>query len=190
MASASIANQFLLALPVQNGTYFEDTITYICRHGDEGALGVVINRPLPIKLQDILSEAELPTDIDPEIVLVEGGPVSPSNPAILHTSDFITDSSIEVCEGISLTTDQVPGGVYATLRAISEGEGPAQYLVALGYAGWAEGQLEGELEENVWMTCPADKSIIFDTPYEQRVSRAASTIGIDFQKMSPLGGEA
>lgn len=190
MTSESLSNQFLLALPIQNGTYFEDTITYMCRHGEEGALGLVINRPLPIKLNDILSEADLPTAVDSKVVLIEGGPVNPSNPAILHTADFTTESSMEICEGIMLTTDQIPGGVFATLRAISKGEGPSQYLVALGYAGWQGGQLENELEENVWMTCPGDRSIIFDTPYDQRVSKAASTIGIDFNKMSPFGGEA
>lgn len=190
MVDQSLVNHFLLALPNQLGTYFEDTLTFMVRHNEEGAMGFVINRPMPIKLAEILKEANLDPDSGADASLWEGGPVSPAHPSIIHSSDFSTEGTVEVADGVGLTTESSGAGIYATLKAISEGEGPEKYLFVLGYAGWAPGQLEGELDENAWITCPADRQILFDEPHDTRVNSVSSIIGVDFSKLSPQGGTA
>ena len=190
MSDESLTNHFLLSLPVQLGSYFENTLTFIVRHGDEGAMGFVVNRPLQIKLSDVLKESNLPSQRGTSTVLLEGGPVSPANPAILHSDDYSTDGTVQVTEGVNMTTESSPGGIFTALKAIAEGVGPSQYLVILGYAGWSPGQLEAEIDENAWVSCPADPKILFDEPYEQRIERVSSIIGVDFSKLSPTGGMA
>lgn len=190
MTEQSLVNHFLLALPNQIGTYFEDTLTFLVRHNDEGAMGFIVNRPMPIKLAELLKEANLDPVSGEETNLWEGGPVSPTHPSIIHSDDFSTDSTVEVAEGIGLTTEPSGAGIYATLKAIAEGSGPKQYMFVLGYAGWAPGQLEGELKENAWVTCPADRKILFDEPHQSKVRSVSSIIGVDFSKFSPQGGMA
>ena len=186
VASASLKNQFLLAMPNPESLsdYFGDTITYICRHNREGAFGLVVNRPLEMTVGDMLQQLNLPCDFDAAAPVIEGGPVRRDCAFILHTDDVRVDQSLGVGNGLALTTEM------ELLAAIAGGGGPRHYLLALGYAGWGPGQLEGELERDVWLTCPSSKSVIFDVPFKDRVSAAAKIIGIDFSLMSGKIGHA
>ena len=185
MTSALVKNQFLLAMPnlLVAGDYFRDTITYVCDHNDKGAMGIVVNRPLKLTVADVLEQLELPNTDDVEAVVLEGGPVQRNAAIILHSDDVRIEKSVGVGDGLALTAE------VEMLAAIGRGEGPSQYVVALGYAGWASGQLEGELAANTWLTCRGSKSLIFEVPFEERVGTAAKTLGIDFSLMSGQSGQ-
>lgn len=186
MTSAHVKNQFLLAMPnlLVAGDYFRDTITYVCDHNDKGAMGIVVNRPLKLTVADVLEQLELPNTGDVEAVVLEGGPVQRNAAIILHSDDVRIEKSVGVGDGLALTAE------VEMLAAIGRGEGPSQYVVALGYAGWASGQLDGELAANTWLTCRGSKSLIFEVPFEERVETAAKTLGIDFSLMSGQSGNA
>lgn len=182
----SLKTRFLLAMPNPQslGDYFGDTITYVCRHNAEGAFGLVVNRPLEMTVGDVLQQLQLPFQIDASAPAVEGGPVRRDCAFILHTDDVRVAHSVGVGNGMALTTD------LEMLNAIARGEGPSHFLLALGYAGWGPGQLEGELERDVWLTCPGSSAVVFDAPFEQRVQMAAQSVGIDFSLMSGRTGHA
>ena len=186
MESAQVKNQFLLAMPnlLLAGDYFRDTITYVCDHNDKGAMGIVVNRPLELTVADILQQLELPNPADVEAVVLEGGPVQRNAAIILHSDDVRIEKSVTVGDGLALTAE------VEMLEAIGRGQGPSQYVVALGYAGWGSGQLEGELAANTWLTCRGSKSLIFEVPFEERLGTAAKTLGIDFSLMSGQSGNA
>ena len=190
MATAFLSNHFLLALPTQISTYFEDTVTYLVHHDEEGAMGLVVNRPLPLKLGDVLKEANLQPEGEDISPIMEGGPVSPAHPFIIHSSDFETKSSTRISDEVSFTAQSSKEGIFAMLEAISKGTGPSKYLFCLGYAGWGAGQLENELKENSWVTCPADTKILFDEPFKTRAEKVSSSIGVDLSKFSPQSGMA
>ena len=190
MTSQFLNNQFLVALPDMLGTYFANTLTYICRHDEHGAFGIVVNRPSPITLKEILEYADLKADIDPYMNVMEGGPVMQSRPLILHSADVDTAESLDLGHGLALTADVNGGRVFDLFEAISEGRGPEKYMVALGYAGWGPGQLENELSVSTWLTCTADRTVLFDEPYEKRIQRATSALGFDFRMMASGCGEA
>jgi len=172
-------------MPNQAGTYFGDTVTYLCEHNSEGAMGLMINRPTDVTLAELLVQLGMDARGMPlDVPVMEGGPVDSARGFILHTDDRSFPSSLSLNGGVMLSTAR------DVLEAIAAGEGPAHYLVALGYAGWGEGQLEAELKENAWLTCPGDKEILFNTPFEQRVNKAAAALGIDFRLMSPQAGHA
>ena len=182
----SLKNRFLLSMPSLRsfGDYFSDTITYVCRHNRDGALGLIVNRPLSMTVGELLGQLELPCSIDPSTRLIEGGPVRGDCAFILHTNDVECQRTVRVGNALALTTEM------EMLEAIGRGEGPRQYLIALGYAGWGEGQLEREMDANTWLTCPSSKSVIFDIPFEDRVDSAARLLGIDFSLMSGHSGNA
>ena len=186
MTSTRVKNQFLLAMPnlLVAGDYFRDTITYVCDHNDKGAMGIVVNRPLKLTVADILEQLELPNTGDVEAVVLEGGPVQRNAAIILHSDDVRLEKSVGVGDGLALSAE------VDMLAAIGRGEGPSQFIVALGYAGWASGQLEGELAANTWLTCRGSTSLIFEVPFEERVDTAAKTLGIDFSLMSGQSGNA
>jgi len=182
-AEVTFKNQFLLAMPGLAGTYFGDTVTYLCEHNAQGALGLMINRPSEISLGELLRRVgiEEPSDL-PDVPVMVGGPVSPDRGFILHTSDDRFDASLDLGDGLMLSAAR------EVLEAIARNDGPESYLVALGYAGWDGGQLEDEIRDNAWLTCPGDQRIIFHTPFEERVSKAAAALGIDFRLMSGQAG--
>ena len=186
MKSAHVKNQFLLAMPnlLMAGDYFRDTITYVCDHNEKGAMGLVVNRPMALTVADVLQQLELPNTADVEAVVLEGGPVQRNAALILHSDDVRVEQSVEVGNGLALTAE------VDMLEAIGRGQGPSQFIVALGYAGWGSGQLEGELAANTWLTCQGSKSLIFEVPFEERVETAAKTVGIDFSLMSGQSGNA
>jgi putative transcriptional regulator len=184
-ADLSLRNQFLLAMPGLAGSYFGATLTFICEHNDEGAMGLIVNRPSQVTLIELLAQLGIDKGVTPADALVmEGGPVSAERGFILHSAELSFEASLEVGPGLMLSSAR------EVLEAIAAGQGPQAYLVALGYAGWDAGQLESEVAENAWLTCPADPEIIFSTPFEQRVDRAAQHLGIDFSLISGQAGHA
>ena len=181
-----LTNHFLIAMPSLHDPNFSQTVTYVCAHSEEGAMGIVINRPLEVELNEVLSQLDLDTN-DPIISglpVYEGGPVHKDRGFVIHrpTSDW--NSTINVNDEIGVSTSR------DILEAISRGGGPDETLVALGYAGWSAGQLEDEIGRNSWLALPANSEIIFNTPAEFRWQQAAQTIGIDLATMSHDIGHA
>ena len=185
-SSDCLRDHFLLAMPGLDAGIFAGSITYICEHGEAGAMGLVINQPLDLILFEILDHLDI--DIDPAIgdrEVLAGGPVQIDHGFILHRpGQERWDSSLRVTDAIHLTTSQ------DILKAMALGDGPDDFLVALGYAGWSAGQLEEEIAGNSWLTVPADRHIIFDTPMEQRVATAAAGLGVDMNLIATQAGHA
>ncbi|MCP8899933.1 YqgE/AlgH family protein [Gilvimarinus xylanilyticus] len=183
----ALRNQFLIAMPSMSDPHFAHSVTYICEHSDDGAMGIVVNIPMDLTLSDIYQQLELDTnDISAHMAALAGGPVSGERGFVLHptSTDRQWQSSIEVSEDITLTASR------DILEAMSRGEGPEHTLVALGYAGWDKGQLEREIAENAWLTVPANQQILFHTPAEQRWNAAARHLGIDLNLISSQAGHA
>lgn len=165
---------------------FFQTVTYICAHSEEGAMGIVINRPLNIGLGEILSQMELqPRDesID-ETPVYHGGPIQTDRGFVLHQAESRWNSSIHVSDDIDMTTSR------DILQSIANGEGPEESLVALGYAGWGAGQLEQEIIDNAWLNSPVNTDIIFKMPPDQRWQSAAAILGVDIDNLSSDIGHA
>ena len=179
-----LKHHFLLAMPALAGEYFGNTITYVCEHNEEGAMGFMVNRPMQLSLPGLLEQLGIGSTLTRQDPVLEGGPVKTDRGFILHSDEVQYDASLPLGHGLVLSTAR------QTLEAIGAGHGPKQYLVALGYAGWGSGQLENELAQNAWLSCPADLQILFDVPYDQRINKAAATLGIDFRLMSTHAGHA
>lgn len=186
MNSTNLTSHFLIAMPSLADPNFQQTVTFICAHNEEGAMGIVINRQLDIQLDEVLSQMELHpvNDTIGNTHVYQGGPVQTDRGFILHTPDKIWESSIQISDGICVTTSR------DILEAIANAEGPRSSLVALGYAGWGAGQLEQEIVDNAWLSGPADTDIIFNTPCEQRWQSAALLLGVDIQMLSSDIGHA
>jgi putative transcriptional regulator len=182
---SSLKNQFLIAMPGLAGGYFGSTLTYLCEHNDEGAMGLIINRPSDLSLVDLLLQLGIrPDRTSFSAPVLEGGPVAPDRGFILHTDDQNFEASLPVGDGLILTAAR------EVLEAIAAGNGPQDYLVALGYAGWGAGQLEDELKDNAWLSCPASFDVLFREPFDNRVHKAAAGLGIDFRFLSGQAGHA
>ncbi|MDH3339329.1 MAG: YqgE/AlgH family protein [Gammaproteobacteria bacterium] len=181
-----LTNQLLIAMPGMADPNFSTTVTLICEHNDEGALGIVINRPLDLTLAGLFEQLDV-VDPDPQASarpVLMGGPVGPERGFVLHDPGISFENSIEVSSDIYLTLSR------DVIDAIATGAGPQQSLVALGYAGWEPGQLEYEMLANSWLNVPATPDIVFDTPFNDRWMSAARTLGIDISKISPDAGHA
>lgn len=184
-AVSDLSNHFLIAMPGLEDANFYRTVTYICEHNAQGAMGIVINRPLDISLGDILEQMEITASPDTSKQAVfSGGPVQTERGFVLHSPDGDWESTLKVTPEISITTSR------DILEAIADNKGPEQSLVALGYAGWGEGQLEEEMSANAWLSGPADSQIIFDLPSEERWQAAAQILGVDMNLMSGDAGHA
>ncbi len=193
-AEGYLDGQLLIAMPVMEDERFARSVIYICAHSAEGAMGIVVNRPAGsidfpglLKQLDIIGEAEqikLPHDAETMKVL-KGGPVETGRGFVLHSSDFfIRNATLPIDEGISLTA------TLDILKAIARGAGPKHAILALGYAGWAPGQLENEIQENGWLHCPADSDLIFGRDISEKYDRALRKIGIDPGMLSNAAGHA
>lgn len=183
---SSLANQLLIAMPGMADPNFSSTVTLICEHNDEGALGIVINRPLALTLSELFSQLEV-RDPDPraaEAPVLMGGPVGTERGFVLHHPAQEFESSLAVSDDIQLTLSR------DIIDALASGKGPEQTLVALGYAGWQPGQLEDEMLANSWLTAPASPDIVFELPFEQRWAAAARSLGIDISQLTPDAGHA
>ncbi len=186
MLTSNLTNQFLIAMPALLDPNFYHTVTYICAHNDEGAMGIVINRPLEMSLGDVLAQMSLsPTDQKANLLPVyHGGPVHTDRGFVLHEPLSQWDSSININDAVGLTTSR------DILEAIARGGGPKDSLVALGYAGWSAGQLEQEILDNAWLNGPANADVIFKTPCQERWQTAAALLGVDMNLLSPEIGHA
>lgn len=184
----SFSNQLLIAMPGMLDPNFSSTVTLICEHNAEGALGIVINRPTNLKLGGLLEQLDV-QDAHPEAAerpVFDGGPVARERGFVLHNGDADTrfESSVAVSPDIQLTLSR------DVLEAIAAGRGPSKSLVALGYAGWQPGQLEAEMLANAWLSVPATPEIVFDVPYAERWMSAARIVGVDISRLSPHAGHA
>lgn len=165
---------------------FSTTVTLICEHNADGALGITINRPLTLKLAGLFEQLNV-EDPDPtaaENPVFSGGPVGTERGFVLHGPGWSYESTLPVSDDICLTLSR------DVIDAIASGEGPDKSLVALGYAGWESGQLEEEMLANSWLSVPATAELVFDTPFAERWNSAARTLGIDIASMSPDAGHA
>jgi putative transcriptional regulator len=185
-------DQFLIAMPGMKDDRFTRTVIYVCAHSDEGAMGLIINQAQQMLFPDllvqlgILDEQEairLPPQAR-DFVIRNGGPVDRSRGFVLHTGDYKVDSSLPVSGDICLTA------TVDILRAISLGRGPRRALMALGYYGWGAGQLEREIADNGWLTCPAIPEFLFDSDMDRKYDRILASIGVDLAHLSVTAGHA
>ena len=184
--SGSLTNHLLIAMPQLLDPTFAQTVAIICEHTAKGALGIVLNKPLPMKLSDVLSQMRLePTtaDIAAQPVL-RGGPVHTDRGFVLHRPGGQWDHTHRVSDTIQVTTSR------DVLAAMARGEGPSDAFIALGYAGWESGQLEREMIENAWASMPVDPRVVFELPFEERWAGAWRLLGIDVDRLSTESGHA
>jgi len=187
-----LANQLLIAMPGMVDERFAGTVVYICEHNQQGAMGLIINRPTNIELKELFDRIELKLEIEPleKQSVYLGGPVQTERGFVLHTQtdDTRYTSSLTVPGGLAMTTSK------DVLEAVSTGQGPDQFLMTLGYAGWSAGQLEDEISRNGWLNISTNidaiKKIIFDTPYDQRYQHVMEILGIDPNHLSDQVGHA
>ena len=182
----SFENQLLIAMPSLDDSYFNKTVTYICEHNDEGAMGLIINLPINVTLNELLlqideGKIEVP-ELDQQVLT--GGPVSQDRGFVLHSTQSGWTSSLALSDDVMITTSK------DILMALGTENAPKQFMVTLGYAGWGPGQLEAELKANSWLTIDADSDILFNTPIEQRWQKATEKLGIDIAHLSSDVGHA
>jgi len=182
----NLTNHFLIAMPALQDPNFSHTVTYICEHTDEGAMGIVVNRPLDLTLGDVFEQMSISggNEETKQRTVFSGGPVSAERGFVLHTTHKSWHSTLKITDEISITTSR------DILEAMAEGQGPPSTLVALGYAGWAGGQLESEIVQNSWLSGPADPAILFDLTPAERWKAAAAAIGIDISLLTSEAGHA
>lgn len=182
----SLQNNFLIAMPSLTDPYFERSVTYICEHNNEGAMGIVINQPLKLSLAQVLEQVDIPVSNSnlAQIPVYSGGPVGIERGFILHTPQECWRSSLKLSDEVMITTSK------DILEALGSDRAPSQFLLALGFAGWDAGQLEQELADNSWLTIPADSDILFQTPNQERWQKATEKLGIDVWQLSSEAGRA
>ena len=182
----SLSNHFLIAMPGLDDPNFHHTTTYICEHDENGALGVVINRPLNMQLGEILQHMDIGACSEEisSLQIYMGGPVQNDRGFVLHEPSGDWEATLKVTDSIGITSSR------DILQAIAEGKGPKNAIVTLGYAGWGAGQLEQELAANTWLSGPASSKIVFETPSEDRWTAAAALLGIDLNLLSSDAGHA
>ena len=181
-----LTNQLLIAMPGMADPNFSTTVTLICEHNDDGALGIIINRPLNLKLSGLFEQlAVSDANADAaESLVMSGGPVGTERGFVLHGSDHTFENTLAVSDDIQLTLSR------EVIDAMAVGDGPKKSLVAIGYAGWEAGQLEAEMLSNSWLNVSATPELVFDTPFEERWGSAARLLGIDMASLSPDVGHA
>lgn len=182
----SLTGQFLIAMPAMADPHFEQTVSFICQHNENGALGIVINRTMDLTMGDVLGQMDIPADkcFRLKQSVHYGGPVQTERGFILHDQPTAFESTLTIDGRIGLTTSR------DILEAIARNEGPGRALIALGYAGWGSGQLEREITQNAWLSGPADVDLMFSTPVEQRWNLAAGLLGVDLTLLSREAGHA
>jgi putative transcriptional regulator len=188
MQSVNLTNHFLIAMPNMVDPYFAKSLTFICEHNEQGALGVVVNRPTDMTLGALFEQVDIPLDKSELAALPVyfGGPVQVDRGFVLHRPVGGWQSTLSVNGEVGLTTSK------DILQAMSQGEGPSpgDVLVSLGYAGWAPGQLEQELKQNAWLTVEASPSVIFDLLPGERLGAAMELLGVDPASLSEDAGHA
>ncbi len=186
MSQFDLSHHFLIAMPAMTDPVFAKTLTYICEHNDQGALGIVVNRPISLTLGQLFEQINVPLEAsDLELLPVHfGGPVQTERGFVLHEPTGNWQSTLIVKDKVGMTTSK------DILEAVGLGKGPKNILVTLGYAGWAQGQLEHELSENAWLSVPASEHILFELPAEERLAAAMALLGVDYATLSADSGHA
>ena len=185
-ATDYLTGQLLIAMPTMEDPRFAQSVIYLCAHTLEGAMGLVLNRPLQRpKFDDLLRQLEVaPLPPARRIRLCAGGPMDNARGFVLHTADWTGEGSLRVDESLALTAS------LDVLKAIAEGNGPREGLLALGYAGWGPGQLDAEIQQNAWLSVPADETIVFDADHDTKWRRALAKLNIDPLLLSGAAGHA
>lgn len=181
-----LTGHFLIAMPSMEDERFSRTLTYICEHNEQGALGIIVNRPLDIDMTDLFKQIDVPltySDIAADR-LYFGGPVDAGRGFVLHQPVGDWQATLAVHDGVGLTTSK------DILEALGEGHGPARLMVSLGYAGWDAGQLESEMAQNAWLSVAADTHVLFDLPADERLLAAMHLLGVDYASLSEEAGHA
>jgi len=186
-APGYLTNQLLIAMPTMGDPNFAQTVTLVCDHSPRGALGLILNKPLPMRMGEVFDQLEIaaPAEGAPrDRHVLRGGPMQTDRGFVVHRAGGDWDSTLKVSDTIHVTTSR------DILAAIARGTGPEEAVVALGYAGWDGGQLEEEIRANAWLSAPVDSGIIFDLPFESRWRAAARLLGVDLSRLSPQSGNA
>jgi putative transcriptional regulator len=184
MEQTYLNGQFLIAMPDLRDPHFFHSVTYVCVHNDEGAMGIIINRPMEMALGEILEHMQIPVlayQIN-RLPIYQGGPVEPERGFVIHRPSSQWNAMLTVGDDIAVTTSR------DILVSMAKGDGPHESLIALGYAGWGAGQLERELADNAWLCGSMDADIMFRVPAEQRWHEAARQLGVDITLISTQAG--
>ncbi|MDE1922141.1 MAG: YqgE/AlgH family protein [Gammaproteobacteria bacterium] len=181
-----LTNQLLIAMPAMGDPNFAQTVALVCDHSPRGALALIVNKPLPMRMGEIFDQLEIKVAQGPltERQVLRGGPMQTDRGFVLHPAGGQWDSTLKVSERLHVTTSR------DILTAMARGDGPEEAVVALGYAGWDGGQLEDEIRANVWLNAPVDAAIIFDLPFESRWDAAGRLLGVDLSRISSTSGHA
>ena len=181
-----LSGQLLIAMPGMTDPRFEKSVIYVCAHNSDGAMGLVVNRAIDsLTFPELLQQLEIdPAAGNDSVRVLFGGPVEQARGFVLHSPDYLQDASLVVDENVALTA------TIDILRAIAEGEGPANCLLALGYAGWGAGQLDSEIKSNGWLSVDADVDLVFGCDLDEKWERAMAKIGIDPRMLSDDAGHA
>ncbi len=181
----SLKHQFLVAMPGLDDDNFNHTVSLLCEHNDEGAIGLIINKPTELKLADMMEQMSLEhAGLDDEAPVFWGGPVQPERGFVVHREPGGWESCVALGDNLFITTSR------DILSAIGKGEGPRDFLVMLGYAGWDAGQLENEILHNTWLNTPVDSQILFRTPVRDRWQAATRLLGVDVTQLTGDAGHA
>lgn len=186
MSDFNLTHHFLIAMPAMQEGVFAGTLTYICEHNDNGALGIVVNRPISLTLGEMFDQVNIVLD-QPKLARMPvhfGGPVQTERGFVLHDTPGNWESTLHINDKLSLTTSK------DILEAMGEGWGPRNVIVTLGYAGWDQGQLEHEMSENIWLTVPASEHILFELPPDERLPAAMALLGVDYASLVDDAGHA
>jgi putative transcriptional regulator len=183
--SGYLTNQLLIAMPTMGDPNFSQTVTLICDHSSRGALGLILNKPLPMRMGEIFQqlEIEIAGPLGQRQVL-RGGPMQTDRGFVVHRAGGDWDSTLKVSDALHVTTSR------DILAAMAKGQGPDEAVVALGYAGWDGGQLEQEIRANAWLSAPVDLSLVFEMPFESRWAAAGRLLGVELSRISPISGNA
>ena len=185
-ASGYLTNQLLIAMPSLGDPNFTQTVALICDHSAQGALAVILNKPLPMRMAEVFEQLEIQIAAGPlpQRPVLRGGPMQTDRGFVLHRAGGEWDSTLKVSEALHVTTSR------DILAAMAQGQGPDAALVALGYAGWGGGQLEAEIRANAWLSAPVDLDLIFALPFQSRWEAAGRLLGVDLSRISPISGNA
>ena len=181
-----LTNQLLIAMPTLADPNFAQTVALICDHTEQGAMALILNKPLRMRMREIFDQLDIELSNGPLSArpVLRGGPMQTDRGFVVHPGGGQWDSTLKVSESIHVTTSR------DILAAIARGEGPQEALVALGYAGWDGGQLENEIRANAWLSAPVESGIIFDLPFESRWEAAGRLLGVELSRISTIGGNA
>jgi putative transcriptional regulator len=185
-ASGYLTNQLLIAMPMLVDPNFAQSVALICEHNERGALGLILNKPLAMRMREVFEQLEIDIPAGPLSIrqVLKGGPIQTDRGFVVHRAVGEWDSTLEVSDTLHVTTSR------DILAAMARGEGPHDAVVALGYAGWDGGQLEDEIRANAWLSAPVTPEIIFELPFESRWHAAARLLGVELDRISPISGNA